>query len=148
MSTAYESADLLIKLYELRREPTMPEARTWFAIHCNPATADDLAQIVSGPHSAHFRMVISYWDMAASFVNNGAIDEQIFNDANGEHLVAFAKIEPFLADFRARMGNPAYLANLEKLVVRTPDARARLAAIRDRFRQMAAAAGASTAGRS
>ncbi len=148
MSTAYESADLLIKLYELRREPTMREARTWFALHCNPTTADDLAQIVTGPHSAHFRMVISYWDMAASFVNNGAIDEQIFNDANGEHLVVFAKIEPFLADFRVRMGNPAYLANLEKLVVRTPDASVRLAAIRDRFRQMAAAAGASTAGRS
>ena len=51
-----------------------------------------------GPNSGHFRMVTSYWDMAASFVLNGAIDEQMFNDANGEQLGVFAKMEPFLAD--------------------------------------------------
>ena len=54
-------------------------------------------------------MVTSYWDMAASFVTNGAIDEQMFNDANGEQLVVFAKLEPFVAEYRTRMGNPSYL---------------------------------------
>ena len=137
MSSPYESATLLIRLYELRREPTMREARTWFARNFNPTTADEMMQAVAGPQSGYFRMVTSYWDMAASFVLHGAIDEAMFNDANGEQFVVFAKIEPFIADYRDRMGNPAYLASLEKLVMRTPNARDRLATLRDRFRAMA-----------
>ena len=84
-------------------------------------------------------MVTSYWDMAASLVLNGAIDEQMFTDANGEHLVVFAKLEPFIGEFRTKLGNPTYLASLERLVMKTPNAKERLAAIRERFRAMAAA---------
>jgi hypothetical protein len=139
LSTPYESATLLIRLYELRRDPTMREARNWFARSFNPDTPDDVMAAVSGPNSAHFRMVTSYWDMASSFVLNGAIDEKMFTDANGEHIVVFAKIEPFMAEYRARMGNPAYLLSLETLAMRRPDAKAALAGIRERFRAMAAA---------
>ena len=139
MSAPYESADLLIKLYDLRREATMREARGWYAAKFNPDSVDDLVKAVSGPDSAHFRMVTSYWDMAASFVLNGAVDEKMFNDANGEQVVVFAKVEPFLAEYRARMGNPTYMQNLETLVMKMPDAKERLAAVRERFRQMTAA---------
>lgn len=138
MPSPYESADLLIKLYELRREPNMREARNWFALSFNPDSADEVARTMSGPNSAHFRMVTSYWDMAASFVNNGAIDEKMFTDANGEHLVVFAKVEPFLAEHRSRMGSPAFMANLEKLIMKMPNAKEGLATIRERFRQIAA----------
>ena len=138
MSSSYESATLIIRLYELRREPTMREARNWYARSFNPTSIDEVMQAVSGPNSAHFRMVTSYWDMAASFVLNDAIDEKMFNDANGEQHVVFAKIEPFIAEYRAKMGNPAYLASLERLVMKTPGARDRLAALRERFRAMAA----------
>jgi hypothetical protein len=138
VSSPYESATLLIRLYELRREPMMREARNWYSRSFNPTTADEVMQAVSGPNSAHFRMVTSYWDMAASFVNNGAIDEQMFNDANGEQFVVFAKLQPFVAEYRQKMGNPSYLGNLEKLVMRTPNAKERLAALRERFRAMAA----------
>lgn len=139
MSSAYESATLLIRLYELRRDATMREARNWFARSFNPDNLDDVMQALGGPNSAHFRMVTSYWDMAAAFVLHGAIDEQMFNDANGEHLVVFSKIEPFIADYRARMGNPLYLASLERLVMKTPDAKSRMASLRERFRALAAA---------
>ena len=139
MPSPYESADLIMKLYELRREATMREARTWFALSFNPDSADEVARTMGGPNSAHFRMVTSYWDMAASFVNNGAIDEKMFTDANGEHLVVFAKVEPFLAEHRNRMGNQAFMANLEKLIMKQPNAKEGLATIRDRFRQIAAA---------
>jgi hypothetical protein len=140
LSTPYESATLLIRLYELRREPTMREARNWYARSFNPTSGDDLLQAVSGPNSAHFRMVTSYWDMACSFVLNGAIEEQMFADANGEHIIVYAKLEPFIAEYRAKMGNPAYLGSLEKLVMKTPNAKDRLHALRERFRAMAAAA--------
>jgi hypothetical protein len=140
VSSAYESATLLIRLYELRRDPTMREARNWYARSFNPESPDDVMQALTGPNSAHFRMVTSYWDMAASFVANGAIDEQMFNDANGEQLVVFAKLEPFVAEYRERMGNPAYLASLEKLVMKMPNAKDRMKALRDRFRAMATSA--------
>jgi hypothetical protein len=137
VSSAYESATLLIRLYELRRDPLMREARTWFAGSFNPASAEEMMQTLRGPNSAHFRMVTSYWDMAASFVTNGAIDEQMFLDSNGEHIVVFAKIEPFLDEYRAKMGFPHYLGSLEKVVMKMPGIKERLASTRERFRAMA-----------
>jgi hypothetical protein len=139
-STPYESATLLLRLYELRREATMREARNWFAREFNPGTIDDVVQAVMGPNSGHFRMVSSYWDMAASFVLNGAIDEQMFNDANGEQIGVFAKMEPFLSDYRTRSGNPKYLSQLEQVVMRRPGAKEQLAAIREWFKSRAATA--------
>jgi hypothetical protein len=139
VSSPYESADLLMKLYDLRREPAMREARAWFAADFNPSTFEEVQQAIRGPKSAQFRMVTSYWDMAASFVNNGAIDETMFNDANAEQYVVFAKVEPFLAEYRDMMANPNAWTHLEKLVMRTPGAKDRLAATRERFRTMAAA---------
>src|SRR5215213_377795 len=70
VSSPFESADLLLKLYELRRDPAMREARAWFTTEFNPTTFEDVQQALYGPKSAQFRMVSSYWDMAASFVNN------------------------------------------------------------------------------
>jgi hypothetical protein len=140
MPTPYESATLLIRLYELRREPTMREARNWFSREFNPSSIDDVVQALMGPNSGHFRMVTSYWDMAASFVLNGAIDEQMFNDANGEQIGVFAKMEPFLGEYRTRIGSPKYLSQLEQVVMRRPGAKESLAAMRDWFRQRAAAA--------
>lgn len=137
VSSPYESADLILKLYEVRREATMREARNWFAREFNPSTFDEVLQALVGPHSGHFRMVTSYWDMAASFVLNGAVDEKMFNDANGEQMVVFAKIEPFVKDYRAKMGSPNAFRNLETLVMKREGAVAQLAALRERFRAMA-----------
>ena len=138
MASAYESADLLLKLYELRREATMREARNWFA-GFHPQSADDILHANRGEHSAYFRMVTSFWDMAASFVNNGAIDEKMFNDANGEQIFIFARLEPFLAEYRQKVGQPGYLVQLEQLLARMPNSQERLAGMRERIKAMAAA---------
>ena len=134
MSTPYESATLLIRLYELRRETAMREARTWYARSFSHTSADDVVATVQGPNSAQFRMVTSYWEMAASMANRGAIDMEMFNEANGEHLIVFAKMQPFLAEYRQRMASPKYLGALEKLVMTTPGLAERLPAIRERFK--------------
>ena len=97
----YRDADLILKLYELRREATMREARNWFFTF-NPESTKDFMEVLISDKSGYYRMVISYWEMAASFVNNGALDAQMFNDANGEHLFVFAKMEPFLPCVRGR----------------------------------------------
>lgn len=127
-----ESADLILKLYDLRREPVMREARNW-VISFFPESMQDIMQtMINAETSAYFRMVTSYWDMAASFVNHGAIDEDMFADAHGEHIVVFSKIEPFLAEIRETMGSPNYLKNLETLIMRMPDAKEML----DKRREM------------
>jgi len=127
----HEDADLILKLYDLRREKVMREARTWFFTF-NPQKAEDFLDVMTSDRSGHYRMVVSYWDMAASLVNNGAIDAQMFNDANGEHLFVYSKIEPFLAALRETSGNPDYMAHLEKLVKEIPNVEEKLASIRQR----------------
>ena len=143
-------ADLILKLYDLRREALMREARTWFFMF-NPKNVDEILETLTTDKSGHYRMVISYWDMACSLVNNGAIDAQMFNDANGEHIFVYAKMQPFIPALRERMGAPQFLAQLEKTVTALPDAEARLAAVRTRmqqliekFRERAAQAAAAT----
>jgi hypothetical protein len=133
----HEDADLILKLYDLRREPVMREARNWFFTF-NPSTVAEYMETMMGPQSGYLRMVISYWDMAASLVNNGAIDEKMFNEANGEHLFVFAKIEPVLEDVRKAWNAPDMLKNFETLVRKTPDSEKTLAEIRERIKMIQA----------
>ena len=130
-----EDANLILKLYDLRRETVMREARNWFFAF-NPQSAEDFLEVLMSEKSGHYRMVVSYWDMAASLVNNGAIDAQMFNDANGEHIFVYAKVEPFLADLRAQFDNPEFLAHLEKLVKQIPNIEERLTVIRGRIKKI------------
>ena len=125
-------ANLILQLYELRREERMRKAREWFITAFNPASTEDIYNVLTGEHSADFRMVASYWDMAATFVNHGAIDEEMFNDINTEHVAIYARLQPFLAEIRAMPGVPPYLylKNLEPLVLRMPDAKERIAVMR------------------
>jgi hypothetical protein len=137
MSKEYESAELILKLYDLRREETMRKARDWFFTF-DPQSVEDVATAARGEHSAYYRMVTSYWDMACSLVNNGAIDERLFADANGEQYLVFAKIQPFLAQIREATGQPNYISNLEKFVMRQPDIEQRLERMRAMVKQMLA----------
>ena len=116
-----ESADLILKLYDLRREKKMRKARNWFFTF-NPTSAQDIMQTMMDPEvGPYLRMVTSYWDMAASFVNHGAIEADMFNETAGEHVMVFAKIEPFLAELREMFQSPQSFAHLEKVVLGMPN---------------------------
>ncbi|HKY04781.1 MAG TPA: hypothetical protein VJQ56_07825 [Blastocatellia bacterium] len=132
MSEKQDGANLILRLYEIRREETMRKARDWFTVDFQPESMRDVLGVLMGEHSADFRMVVSYWDMAAALVNHGAIDEKMFNDMNTEHVAVYAKLQPFLAEFRSMPGVPPYLylAQLEKVVMKMPDADERIATIR------------------
>ena len=123
-----EDVMAILRLYELRRDPAMREARTWFVTEFKPESAMDIVQLMVGgaDGSAKYRMVTSYWDMACSFVNNGAIDEKLFSDANGEHIIVYANIEPHLAEVREMFREPDYLLHLEQFVKRSPNAAQKL----------------------
>jgi len=132
-----QEADLVLKLYDLRREAVMRQARDWYFREFNPESFADFQAAIFGEHSGHLRMVITYWDMAAALVNRGAISLELFNDTQGEHLGVFGKIEPLIAEIRAAL-NPRFAVNLEKLIDATPDGRKQTAEFRERFKQIRA----------
>ena len=135
MSDKSQDVALILKLYELRREDGIRRARKWYFTEFDPQNAEDVVKIFTSGHdsSAYYRMITSYWEMAASFVNNGGIDEKMFLDANGEHVGVFSKVEPFIEDVRKAIGLPDYLRQLETLVNKTPNAKERLERMRGVF---------------
>ena len=100
----------------------MREARDWFLREFNPESFDELVALVSGERNASFRMVVGYWDMAASLVTTGAIDADAFLTAHGEVFATFSKIHPFLADLRQTSGELDFCKHVEAVVMgcRTP----------------------------
>ncbi len=138
MSEKSEDANLILKLYDLRREDVMRKARSWYVMEFHPASPEDISKAAMGDKSAYFRMVTTYWDMACSLVVNGAIDEQMFNDANGEHLAVYSKIAPFIKEIRELSGRPTYMKHLEKVVMNIPDAEQRMTSFREMIKKMVA----------
>jgi hypothetical protein len=132
-----EEAGLILKLYELRREETMRKARDWYFREFNPQSVTDFNSAMFSEHSGLLRMVVSYWDMAAALVNNGAIGSELFNDTNGEQIGVFSKFELLLGEIRAMYG-PHFAVNLEKLIDAMPDGRKRAAAAREQMKAIRA----------
>jgi len=139
MPTPFESAQLNLQLFDLRREPVLRAARAWFLLEFNPETFAEFVTLASGERNAAFRMVLGYWDMAASLVTTGAIDGDAFRAAHGEIFAAFSKIHPFLAELRAAAGEPEFCKNIEAVVMAAPDAEATLMRRREAIRAAAKA---------
>ena len=129
----HKDAELILRLYELRRDPVMREARNWF-LTFNPDSVDDIKAAIFSDKGGYYRMVTTYWDMACSFVSSGALDEDMFNDANMEHVVVFSKVQPFIGELREFFGSPNSLKHLEKVVMRKDNAEVMLATMRERFK--------------
>ncbi|MFN6964225.1 MAG: hypothetical protein ACK4S4_10730 [Pyrinomonadaceae bacterium] len=131
-----ESAELILKLYDLRREATMRQARNWFFTF-NPTSVEEFEKTMMDPEvGGYLRMVTSYWDMAAALVNHGAIDAEMFNDTVGEHIGVFAKIEPFLAELRERWQMPDAFKHLEKVIYDKPNGKEQLERTREWMRSI------------
>ncbi len=134
----HADADLVLRLYDLRREPVMREARKFIA-GFNPQSADDIVALVyaTTPENAYFRQVTTFWEMAASLVHHGAMHEGLFLDTCGELFFVFAKFAPYLAEVRQKLENPNFLAQSEKIVNHTEIAKNKLSAFMARQKKMA-----------
>ena len=124
-------ANLVLKLYDLRREAEMRKARSWFGAEFWPQNAADVLKVVNAfpsQENAWMRQVGGYWDMAASLVLHGALNEELFLQpgVSGEMFFIFAKIHPFLKEIREKMNNPEAFANIEKVATGSKLARKRL----------------------
>ena len=117
-----EDAQIIMKLYDLRRETEMRRARQWFAIGFWPRNADDVLELIKAVNpqeNAWFRQVSGYWDMAASFVLRGVLNEDLFFDSNAELWFVFAKVQPFLKEVRERTQNPMLFQRVEKVATQS-----------------------------
>ncbi len=145
----HHDADIILKLYELRRESVMREARRFVADFW-PTSVADLVAIASNrgtKENAYMRQITGYWEMAASFVNRGAINRELALDNYSEMFFVYAKIEPHLRGYREAVGMPQFLQNVQQLVESSPETRERLknmqkmqASIRQRLSEAAAGA--------
>jgi hypothetical protein len=124
-------AEIILKLYELRTETVMRQARAWVTGEFWPASEGDFFAVYSASgtqHNAFLRQVVSYWEMAAALVLHGALSADLFIDCNPEPFFIAAKLEPILAGIHAK--NPSYLAKMLQLVENFPPASARFEAMK------------------
>jgi len=111
----YDDANLILRLYELRREEKLRKAREWFGPNCTAASLEDMMRIAppGSQENAYFRMIIGYWEMAASLVTSGVLNQDLFFQSNGEMLFVWERVRGLVAGFRAMTKNPHSWHNLE-----------------------------------
>ncbi len=136
-------ADLILKLYELRREPDMRKARDPLFAPFWPESVEDLLNLTRAygtDLNRYIRQVLGYWDMACALVLHGALNEDLFFECSHEMYPLFAKIHPFAKQFRDATGSPDAFANIENLIMNNERSRERLARVEERlprFKQFA-----------
>src|SRR5580704_8021672 len=144
-------AQLILQLYDLRREAEMRKARSWWLGEFWPQSADDFLKIVGAAGTQEnnwLRQVGGYWSMAAAFVLQGALSEELFIQpaVSGEMVFVFAKVHPFLKELREKMGDPQMFGNIEKVITGSKFGRERLKLTLKRVETMREKRGLAKAG--
>jgi hypothetical protein len=131
-------AELILRLYELRREAVMRQARSFVAGEFLPKSAKELVERVSkgGQETGYILQVYGYWDMVCAFVKHGTLSEALVFDTCQEMYFQYAKIQPYLKEFRKRMELPEWMKNLEGVIEGSAKGRKRIAAMRKSLEKM------------
>ena len=135
----YHDAELVLKLYDLRREAVMRQARD-FVAQFSPSTFEELMAVVGAfgtKENAYVRQVMGYWEMVASLIVHGTLNAALAQDTLGEMNFVYAKVQPFLKQMREKMVAPEFMQNLEKVVEGTPEGRERLKRVQARLAEFA-----------
>ena len=116
----YDEVNLMLRLYDLRREPRLREARAWFMEHFYAAAPEEVMQKYpqGSQENTYIRMVVSYWDMVASIVNRGLINDELFFESNGEIWVVWERMRSIVPAWRAAFKNPLLFSAIEEACVR------------------------------
>ncbi|MGB8887706.1 MAG: hypothetical protein WCC87_13340 [Candidatus Korobacteraceae bacterium] len=142
MSTSqatHHDAELILKLYDLRREPVMRQAREFVATFA-PKSIDELMAVTFAfgtKENAYVRQVLGYWEMVASLIVHGTLNAELAQDTLGEMNFVYARVQPFLKEMREKLNSPEFLQNVEKVVEGTPEGRERLARMHKRMAEFA-----------
>jgi hypothetical protein len=111
----YDDANLMLRLYEMRRDERMRQARAWFTANFRVKTVEELQKLapVGSDENAYYRQVVSYWDMVASFITSGVLHKELFFQSGRELLVVWERVKPVLPAIRAAYKDPQYWIQLE-----------------------------------
>jgi hypothetical protein len=121
-------AELILRLYDLRREAELRKARNWWVVTFSPQSADDFMKVAGAfgtPENNWLRQVMGYWGIATSLVNNGALNRELFLEPSfcGEMVLIYAKVKPFLKELREKMKNPQFFMGVESLIMSSKKSR-------------------------
>jgi len=142
----YHDAELVLKLYDLRREAVMRQARDFFA-NFSPSSFEEMMAVVGAfatKENAYVRQVLTYWETVASLIVHGTLNAELAQDTLGEMYFVYARIQPFVKQMRETMKSPEFLQNLEKVAEGTPEARERLKRMQERMAEFAKMRAAAT----
>jgi hypothetical protein len=116
MAATHEQVNLMLRLYEDRREPKLREARDWFAANFHVKSGEDVMRLCppGSRENTYMRMVVGYWEMVASIVNRGLIDEDLFFENSGEQWMVWEQVKPVLGEWRTMFGSQKVFANMEE----------------------------------
>src|SRR4051812_33541941 len=138
MATHYD-AEIVLKLYDLRREEVMRTARNFMSTQFWPTSAEEVVKLMQdfgSEKNAYFRQVTSFWDMAATLVHRGAVDPDLFSDWSNEMFFIFAKLHPYLEDVRKQMESPKWMHNVYAFFDRKPEYQAKFESFKKRVAAM------------
>ena len=113
----YDDANLILRLYEMRREDRMRKARAWFTANCKAKSYEELLKLAPGgtDENASVRMVTSYWDLVASFMTAGVLNKELFFQSGRELLLVWERVRDYLPSMREAYKDPSYLQHLETI---------------------------------
>ncbi|MEZ5403975.1 MAG: hypothetical protein R2729_30120 [Bryobacteraceae bacterium] len=116
-TATYDDVNLILRLYDMRREDRLRRARAWFVANFHAASLEDFQTIcpAGSDENASFRMVASYWDMVASFMTSGVLSKDLFFESNRELLLVYIRLEKILPAWREATKDPFQYHNLEKI---------------------------------
>ncbi len=129
---AIQQAELILKLYELRREAVMREARSYVGGAFMPQSAEEFVEIVNagGKQTGYVLQVYGYWDMVSAFVLHGALEADLVYDTCQEMYFQYAKIQPYISEIRDKLSLPEFLISIERVIEGSEASRARLSSMR------------------
>jgi hypothetical protein len=116
MGATYEQVNLMLHLYELRREAKLREAREWMSVNFHPQNPEEAMRLTppGSKENGYLRMVMGYWEMVASIANRGLVDEELFFENSGEQWGVWEQVKPLVGAWRTMFANPQFLGNLEE----------------------------------
>lgn len=119
MPATYDDVNLILRLYELRREPVMREARSWFRANCRPKSMDELLRLIptGSKENDYYRQVTSHFEMVASFITGGVLSKELFFQSGLELLLVYVRVRAILPEIRLAYKNEATYRNLEKVAL-------------------------------
>ena len=136
----HHDAEIVLRLYEMRREPVMRESRGTLVRTFLPASVEDMLAVVKGDHpmNAAYRQVTSYWEMAYGMVRHGVLHADFMLDSNGEGLVLYARVAPYVEEFRKQANSPRAFRNAEWVATQTDAGRQLFAHFTERAKRQQA----------